>query len=171
METLTEKNIRFIEYTNIAGEEITFQEWSIDEAVKYREFEPAIIKYAKYGLAALIGVGILSRFTTGVYRVYRMNSDACVRKCGGKKEVNRKCFNMCYMQACKAVMNRLRSDYGQLSKIKDSIVRRKVEKKIKREFKKWKNRYEKYKLRTVTSPRELILVRGKKRGKYDAKRR
>ena len=171
METLTERYIRFLEHTNIAGEEITFQEWSLDEAEKYREFEPAIIKYAKYGLAALIGVGILSRFTAGVYRVYRMNSDACVKKCGGKKGVNRKCFNMCYMQACKAVMNRLRSDYGQLSKIKDSMVRRKVEMKIKKEFKKWKTRYEKYKLRAVTSPRELILVRGKKRGNYNAKRR
>lgn len=164
MDSITEQHNRYMERVR-SGELITFTEWRLMELSEatYRDFENPVFKYTKYGLAALIGFGILSKLTVGLYRLYRMSSDVCVKRCGGVKYANRRCYNTCYMNAAQQVLNRIRSDYGQLSKIEDSIERKKVEKRLKKLYKKWKNRYDTYKLRAETAPREVVLSRGKRK--------
>lgn len=175
METLYEVYTEYINYLTRTGEEITFEEWKLHEKrTRYREFEPAIKKYIKYGIVALIGLGVLSKLTTGIYQTYRRNTDECIKKCGGsgfikaKGMVTAKCYNTCYMQAAGAVITRIKQDLSNLSRIKNSEDRREVEKKLKKELQKWQERYDKYKLRAQTAPTVIVGPKGaaayKKRG-------
>lgn len=164
MDPITEQYNRYKENQK-TGELLTFTEWRLIELSEatYRDFESPVFKYTKYGLAALLGLGILSKLTVGLYRLYRMSSDVCVKRCGGVKYVNRRCYNTCYMQACQQVLNRIRSDVGQLPQIEDPIERKKVERRLKKLYKTWKSRYDTYKLRAETAPREVVLSRGKRK--------
>ena len=171
MQTLTEIYTEYINYLNRTEEEITFEEWKMTGGGKLRKYEPAIQKYMKYGLVALLGLGILSKLTVGQYAIYRRNSDYCIQRCGGGKgkKVTSKCYNTCYAQASQAVVNRIKSDMSSTNKIEDEKERRKVEDKLKKELIKWQDRYEKHKLRAETAAQAIVGPRGageyKRRGK------
>jgi hypothetical protein len=171
VQTLTEIYTEYINYLNRTEEEITFEEWRTASGGKLRKYEPAIEKYIKYGLVAILGLGILSKLTVGQYAIYRRNSDYCIQRCGGKKgkPVTSKCYNTCYAQASLAVVNRIKSDMSVTNKIEDSEKRRKVEEKLRKELEKWQDRYEKHKLRAETAAQVIAGPRSageyKKRGK------
>lgn len=175
MKTLAEVYTEYINYLERTGEEITFEEWKTTSGGKLREYEPAVQKYIKYGLAAIIGLGVLSKISVGLYAIYRRNSDYCIKKCGGhgvikaKGTVTAKCYNTCYAQASLAVLNRIKSDLSVVNKIEDQKKREKVIKKLKKEQEKWQDRYERHKLRAETAPTALVSAGPagvyKKRGK------
>ncbi len=177
METLTEKYTRFLNEIEETGELLTYSDWSLIQEDRFRELEPIGRKWVKYGLAAVIGAAaagatggaILATYAavplaTWLLYLYRRYTDTCVRRCGGYKHKQRgsKCFNTCYMNASKEVLNRIKSDKAQLRKIVDAEQRRIMAVKLKKQEIKYRKKYDTYKLRATTGPAEIVLRKKKK---------
>lgn len=127
----------------IVNDRFSLQEVKVDK--RYREFEPKIKKFLKYGLVAILGLGGASILTMAFYYIYRVMTDKCVQDCGGQT-ASRECYHRCYLKASQEVLGRINKEISNINKIPQE-ERAKVMAKLQKEKKIWEEKVKKYKMR------------------------
>jgi len=127
----------------IVNDRFKLHEVKVDK--KYREFEPKIKKFLKYGLAAIAGLGGASILTMAFLYVYRHMTDKCVQDCGGQT-ATKECYHRCYLKAAQEVLGRINKEISNINKVPQE-KRAKVMAKLQKEKAIWEEKVRKYKMR------------------------
>ncbi len=153
-----DNKILYENYLKDSGEILTEAEWILNEkrySGKMRKFESYWEKLKRYGVVGLAAyiTGVAASSLTGgllgvpigfvLYAGYRKNTDICKAQCNN----DRLCFNRCYLNACKPVINQIAQEINNVKKYNkiDPEEKRKMLIKLNKELNKWVKRYNKYK--------------------------
>lgn len=130
------------------AEQIVNDRFSLHEVKvnkKYREFEPKIKKFLKYGLVAVLGAGFGSILTMAFLFMYRHLTDKCVKDCGGVS-ATKVCYNRCYLKAAQEVLGRINKEISNIGKL-PMEKRASTLHKLQKEKNIWEEKVNKYKKR------------------------
>jgi len=131
----------------IVNDRFKLYEVKVDK--KYREFEGGISKFIKYGIIAILGLPFSVILPLAFFWFYRHITDKCVKGCGGVS-ATKDCYNVCYLNAAKKVLQRINTELANANKIPDEKKKAKAIKKLQSEKRKWTEKVQNYQNRIKT---------------------